>query len=179
MRPQNDHACVCLTPILQTAASTHNFSFSKLDGDGQPFAQANIFFNMGTVSTSADVLSEILVYEHDSTTTPTSMTQIVAFSGNTGSVTDATHGWAWTLGAAGAGLGGIVELQMDLTKRKKYIGVYVLAPAASNVVTFSALAVLSKGAESRDSQANANQYGAVFGNLAATNARGNLTRIIG
>jgi len=179
MIPQNDHGIVVMTPILQTAASTHNFSFSKLDANGQPYAQANILFNMGTVSTNADDLSNIKVYESDTVTTPTSMTQIVAFSITNGTATDATHANAWTFGASGAALGGVVELQMDLRKRKKYIGVYVLAPAASNVVTFSAMAILSRGAESRDSQSQANQYGSVYGNLAATNARGNIMRVIG
>jgi len=179
MISQNDHAIInAITPVLQTAASTHNFSFSKLDANGQPFAQANIFLNMGTVSTSADVFSEITVYESDTITTPSSMATVIPAFGAS-ATTDASHGWSFTTGATGAGLGGIVEFQMDLRKRKKYIGVYVLAPAASNVVTFSAIVLLSKGAESRDSASDANHYGAVYGNLCATNARGCITRIIG
>lgn len=179
MISQNDHAVInCITPVLQTAASTHNFSFSKLDGNGQPFAQANIFINCGTVSTSADVLSEITVYESDTVTTPSSMATIIPAFGAS-ATTDASHGWSFTLGAAGAGLGGVVEFQMDLRKRKKYIGVYILAPAASNVITISAIALLSRGAESRDSASDANQYGVTFGNLCATNARGNIQRVIG
>lgn len=175
----NDHAVVAMNPKLASAAGTHDISFSKLDANGQPFSQANIFLQIGTVSTNADVFNIVRVYESDTVTTPSSMTGIVALSITGATVSDATHANFWTSGATGAGLGGVVEWQLDLRKRKKYIGLHITAPAASNDAEVSGLVLLSRGAESRDSAADANHYGTVYGNLASTNARGNIMRIIG
>lgn len=166
-----------MPPTLQTAASTTTMSFSKLDVNGQPFDYANWFINLGTQVTncSAVHIQEVLVAESDTITSPSSMTTIVAFSGS--ATTDATHGW--TIPAVlTTGKGGVAELQMDLRKRKKYIGVTITgAAAASNVTTISAVVLLSRGKESRDTAAQKNHTGAVYGNLCMTNAQGCLALV--
>jgi len=180
MFAQNDNGIVVMPPTLQTAASTTVMSFSKLDANGQPFDYLNLYINLGTQVTncSAVHIQEVLIAESDTVTSASSMTTIVAFSGS--ATTDATHGW--TIPAVlSTGKGGVVaELQMDLRKRKKYIGMTILgAAAASNVTTVSALVLLSNCKESRDSAANKNHTGATYGNLEATNAQGCMVVVTG
>jgi len=177
MLQNNNSGIVAMPPTLQTAASTDTMSFSKLDANGQPYDYANWYINLGTQVTncSAVHVQEILIAESDTVTSPSSMTTIVAFSGS--ATTDATHGW--TIPAVlYTGKGGVVELQMDLRKRKKYIGVTITgAAAASNVTTISAVVLMSRGKESRDSKAQKNHAGAVYGNLCMTNAQGCLALV--
>ena len=179
MNKINGCGIVSMPPTLQTAASTDTMSFSKLDANGQPFDYANWFINVGTEVTncSAVHIQEVLVAESDTVTSPSSMTTIVAFSGS--ATTDATHGF--TIPAVlNTGKGGVIELQMDLRKRKKYIGATITAAAAaSNVTTISAVVLLSRGKESRDTKAAKNHAGAVYGNLCMTNAQGCLALVTG
>lgn len=175
----NAGGLVSMPPTLQTAASTTEMAFSKLDIDGQPYDYANWYINLGTQVTncSAVHIQEVLISESDTVTSPSSMTTIVAFSGS--ATTDATHGW--TIPAVlSTGKGGIVELQMDLRKRKKYLGAIITgAAAASNVTTISAVVVMSRSKESHDTAARKNHTGAVYGNLAMTNAQGCLALVTG
>ena len=179
MYRQNGAGIVCMRPTLQTAASTTLMSFSKLDVDGQPYDYANWYINLGTQVTncSAVHISEVLIAESDTVTSVSSMTTIVAFSGS--ATTDTTHGW--TIPAvATTGDGGVVELQMDLRKRKKYLGVKITgAAAASNVTTISAVVLLSDAKESHDTATRKNHVGAVYGNLSMTMAHGCMTLVTG
>jgi len=179
MFANNNSGIVAMPPTLQTAAGTTELAFSKLDANGQPYDYANWYINLGTQVTncSAVHISEVLIAESDTVTSPSSMTTIVAFSGS--ATTDATHGW--TIPAVlYTGKGGVCELQMDLRKRKKYLGAIITgAAAASNVTTISAVVLLSRGKESRDSKAQKNHAGAVYGNLAMTNAQGCLALVNG
>lgn len=175
----NGSGLVTQPPLLQTAAGTDTFSFSKLDAQGQPYDYANWYINLGTQATncSAVHISEILIAESDTVTSPSSMTTIVAFSGS--ATTDATHGFTIPT-VAYTGKGGIFELQMDLRRRKKYVGATITgAAAATNVTTISAVILLSRAKQSRDTVAEKNHTGAVYGNLCSTNAQGCLALVTG
>ena len=179
MFANNGSGIVVMPPTLQTEAGTTEMAFSKLDLEGQPYDYANWYINLGTQVTncSAVHVQEILISESDTVTSPSSMTTIVAFSGS--ATTDATHGW--TIPAVlNTGKGGVVELQMDLRARKKYIGAIITgAAAASNVTTISAVVLLSKGKVSHDTKADKNHTGTLYGNLAMTNAQGCLALVTG
>jgi len=177
--PINGCGIVAMCPTLQTEASTDTISFSKLDSVGQPYDYANWYINIGTEVTncSAVHIQEVLIAESDTVTSPSSMTTIVAFSGS--ATTDTTHGW--TIPAvATTGDGGVVELQMDLRRRKKYIGATITAAAAaSNVTSISAVILLSKGKQSHDTAAKKNHCGDVYGNLCQTMVHGCMALVTG
>lgn len=165
MIESNDGALVVMPPVATATNTTTSFSFSKLGADGQPFDAAIIDIIISTHATNSNAIEKLAVVEHDSTTSATSMTSIAALLGTT----DATS--ALTLPAATVtGLGTIVEFQVDLRKRKKYIG--VLIHGAGTTCTAGSVVRLVRGKTSKDTAALKSKTGATFGNLASTAAVG-------
>lgn len=177
--PINGCGLINMPGILQTQAETLRMSFSKLDSEGQPYDYANWFIGLGTQVTNASAvhLTEVLIAESDTVTSPSSMTTIVAFSGS--ATTDTTHGW--TIPAvATTGDGGNIELQMDLRRRMKYLGISITSGAVtSNCTTVGCTVLLSKGKQSHDTKAKKNHTGSVYGNFVNTNAHGCMVLVTG
>jgi len=131
---------VMLPPIVTTAGSSHDMSFDTLG-----FDYCVIDVIQGTHNTAAYQLQEIRVSEHDTTTSATSMTRIVALSSS--QATTASHANAIPTLAA-TSIGSILTIQFDLKARKRYIGLYLLAHATDPSAVVCAIARLSRGHES-------------------------------
>lgn len=177
--PLDGCGLINMPSILQTQDGTNRMSFSTLDLEGQPYDHANWYINLGTEVTNASAVHvvEVLVAESDTVTSASSMTTIVAFSGS--ATTDTTHGWTIPT-VATTGDGGNIEFQMDLRRRKKYLGVSITgAAASSNCTTIGCTVLLSKGKQSHDTKARKNHTGAVYGNLAETLAHGCMVLVKG
>lgn len=158
-----------LTAITPTSnTGTALMSFSKLDSNGQPndFAIIDVF--VGTHATTTVAINVLSIVEDDSVTSPTSMTGTIASLTGT---TDATSAIAIP-GVAVTGVGAVMEFQLDLRKRKKYIGVLVAAKDIGATQRIGAIAKLYKSRESRDTSTKKSRTGATYGNLVATSAVG-------
>jgi len=83
----------------------------------------NFSLILGTHSTAADAYGTIKWSESDTSTDVTSMTDIVALTGGT-SVVSGSTGWVIPPSTS-AGLGTVVEFNIDLRKRKKYIALLI------------------------------------------------------
>lgn len=157
-----------LTPAATSSSGTALMSFSKLNADGQAadFAIIDVICNSHTTTTVT--LNVLSIVESDTVTSPTSMTAIAALTGTT----DATS--ALTLpGATVTGVGCVIEFQLDLRKRKKYVGVLLGSGNITSMTqTVSAIARLGKLHTSRDTATNKSRTGATYGNLIATSAVG-------
>ncbi len=140
-----------------TAAATQSMSFDRSGSD-----EAIIKINMGTCATTSAVFTTLKVVESDTVTSPTSMDAIVAFNGAT--ATSISAGYVLPTSAEMENGGIANQFQIDLRKRKKYIGV-ILTPAQSIVVGQEARLV--RNGESADSATE--QSGS---NLVNTNAVG-------
>ncbi|KKM00378.1 hypothetical protein LCGC14_1805040 [marine sediment metagenome] len=136
MIPHTNTKTVLLPPILSTAAMVQNMSF-----DAKGFDYCTIDIIGGTSVTTTQMFDTIRVFEHDTTTAATSMTQIVALSGST--ATNATYGFAiGTLSATT--IGHVITLQFGLKGKKRYIGLSLLASAAGGAGVICAIAKLSR-----------------------------------
>lgn len=156
-----------LTPAATSATGTALLSISKLSADGQPFDAAVIDVFCGTHATTTVAINILSIVESDTVTSPTSMTAITALTGTT----DATS--ALTLpGVAVTGPGCVIEFQLDLRKRKKFIGVILGAASVGATQSVGAIARLIRGKTSKDTASLKSKTGATYGNLVATNAVG-------
>lgn len=166
MKSNNAEAFVVLPPAATATNATQTMSFDRAG-----FDQANIMVVIGTHTTTTAVVTGIKIAEHDTTTSATSMTDIAALCASNTTSTSAVN--AVPAGSK-QGLGAIVEFQVDLRKRKRYIGVVITADTVATAVT-SVIARLSRSAESKDTAA----LKSLPLNLAATNVIGCTSLIAG
>lgn len=158
MIESNDKAMVVI-PIATTATNaTQKMSFSKIGNGGERFDYANILVHVGTSATTSAVMSTLKLSESDTVSSVTSMTDIVAFTG--GTATSSSVGFV--IPTAQAGGGNLVELRVDLRKRKKYLGL-TQTPGQSLICGASAL--LTRASESMDTTTDAQ-----ISNLESTSA---------
>jgi len=146
MIPAQNVKTILLAPIVSTAAKTHAMSF-----DTAGFDYCVIDVIQGTHNTAAYQLQEVTVHEHDTVTSTTSMTQIVALSSS--QATTASHAYALPTLAA-TSIGSILTIQFDLKGRKRYIGLYLLTHATDPSAVVCAVARLTRGNESPVTAAN-------------------------
>lgn len=145
MIPHTKTKTILLPPIVSTAAMVQDMSF---DRSGFDYCVIDIIG--GTNNTATQLFDTIRVFESDTVTQATNMTQIVALSGST--ATDATYGFAiGTLSATT--IGHVITLEFDLKPRKKYIGLSLLMSAAGGSAVVSAIAKLSRAELSPDTAA--------------------------
>lgn len=137
MIPAQNVKTILLPPIVSTAAKTHHMSF-----DTAGFNHCVIDVIQGTHDTTAYQLQEIRVTEHDTVTSPTSMTRVVALSSS--QATTASHAYAIPTLAA-TSIGSVLTIQFDLRDRKRYIGLYLLTHATDPSACVCAIARLSRG----------------------------------
>lgn len=142
-----DGAAICFTPavtVATTGTTTQSF-------DTRGYNQANIRVMAGTIVTTGETLRTIAISEHSSVTSASSMTDIVAFATGTTTSTSVPN----TMPVITVlGLGVVLEYQVDLRKRERFIGVEVTP--GTNTCNVSILTVLSRAAESADTAAEKN-----------------------
>jgi hypothetical protein len=140
-----------------TAAATQSMSFDTAGAE-----QAVIEILQGTCSTSSVAYSALSIVESETVTSPTSMESIVALTGGTATSTSA--GFVTPTSALMENGGIAQRFQLDLRKRKRYVGTIVV-PGQSLVV--SQTAALTRLKESADTAALKSGV-----NLSNTNAAG-------
>jgi len=146
MIPSNEGKNVVKLGLTSTSATAS--SALSFDTSGQD--QANVYVGVGSHTTTTAAITAITVAESDTATAPSSMTAIAALS--SGTATSATVSNVLPIGAV-QGLGGIVnELQIDLRKRKKYVGVTVVSAVVA-VSPITTQARLTRSEQSADTAA--------------------------
>jgi len=154
------------TAISPGIAVTNATAEHTLDIDTSGSDQLNVYITCGTHNSATEAIDTVSVYESDTVTQATSMTLIAALSsGATATSTSASN--ILPLAAVQA-LGGVVqELQIDLRKRKKYIGIAVQSGAVAAGCSVGILARLTRNEQSADTAAQKDQE-----DLGATNVSG-------
>lgn len=142
MAIQSNNGALLIMPAATCATNATQSMVFESSGKGQ----ANIYVLAGTHATNGAALTTLALKESDTLTSHSSMSGIVAFTG--GTATSTSVGFVIPTAAA-LGPGGIVEFQVDLRKRKKYIGL-VITPG-STTMNIAALGRLTREAESSDS----------------------------
>jgi len=160
MNEANSGALILMPAASCATNATQGISFSKLTTGVEPFDHANIYVLMGTHATNGSRLGTLKLSESDTATSPTSMTDIVAFTG--GTATSSTIGFVIPT-AASVGPGAVIEFQVDLRKRKKYVGLQITP--GTTTIQIAVLARLSRAKESADT---ATQKSAVLNNVLGT-----------
>jgi len=143
MRQGNAGARVISVPVTTATNATQSQSFSRAGYD-----HANIMILVGTHATDGAPIGTITISESNTVTSPSSMTDIVAFTG--GTATSTSVGFVIP-GAAATGPGALLEFHMDLQKRKKYIGIEVTP--GTTTMNIGIITQLTRGNVSDDTAA--------------------------
>jgi len=138
----NDCAVCVMPPATCSSGETHTMTIDCAD-----FDQMNVIVGMMTHDTSKAALATCSFTEG---TNSAAGTAIVALTGGTSVVADST-GFTIPTGAY-MGLGSVMEFQIDLKKRKRYLNL-VMTPGDSTATGTYAVARLSRGTYSRDTAA--------------------------
>jgi hypothetical protein len=132
-------------------AVTNATAEHTLDLDTSGSDQANIYITCGTHNSATEAIDSVSVYESDTVTQATSMELIAALSSGTATSTSASNILPT---AAVMALGGVIqEIQIDLRKRKKYVGVAVISGAVAAGCSISTFARLTRNEQSADTAA--------------------------
>jgi len=143
MIPAQNVKTFLLPPVVSSAASCAYMSFDRADFD---YCTIDVF--AGTQTTTTQVFQSIVVGEHDTVTSASSMTAIAALSGS--QTTSTTYVFDIP-DLAATSVGSIVTLNFDLKGRKRYIGLTLLGHgdnAGAATAYVGAIARLSRGGES-------------------------------
>jgi len=142
----NDKTAIDLALADTSAAAVHS-----LDLDTSGSDQLNLYVFCGSHNTNTEGIDTITVYESDTVTQATNMTQIAALSSASATSTSASNLLPL---AAVLGLGGIVQhLQIDLRKRKKYLGIAVQTGGVTAGMPYGTIARFTKNEQSADTAA--------------------------
>ena len=130
---------ICVMPPATSATNaTHTLTF-----DCKGFDYANVYVGMGTHATDKAALSTCKFTEGTNTSCGTA---IVALTG--GTATSSSVGFVIPA-ATSMGPGAVIEFQVDLRKRKRYLDLR-LTPGDTTAKETYAVAILSRAAESKD-----------------------------
>jgi hypothetical protein len=139
MQHINDCAVCVMPPHTVATNATHTMTVDCAD-----FDQMNVYVGMNTHATNK---AELSVFKFTEGTNTSCGTAIVALTG--GTVTSSSVGFHIDE-ATEMGPGAVVEFQIDLRKRKRYIDLR-LTPGDTTANETYAIALLSRGTYSRDS----------------------------
>ncbi len=143
MFQQNEGAIAIMPAATCATNATQSLVFNHLG-----FDYANIDVIVGTHATNGADIGTLALVESDTVTSVSSMSAIVAFTG--GTATSTSVGFVIP-GAAALGPGGAVQFQVDLRKRKAYVGLTITP--GSTTINIAAIARLSRSKESADTAA--------------------------
>jgi hypothetical protein len=145
MIPSDEGKTACL-PFLATtnATATHDINIDTKGSD-----HLNIYVACGSHNSATQGITEIFLSESDTVTSPSSQTAIPALSSGTATSTSASN----TLPTAAVmALGGVVqEIQVDLRKRKRYVGAVVKSAAVAAGMPVVAIVRATRNEQSADS----------------------------
>jgi hypothetical protein len=101
--------------------------------DTTGFGHANVLIHAYTsAATQTATFLALNVVESDTATVATSMSSIVAFTG--AAATSTSAGFVWPVIGDGTDRTTVIEFDIDLTKRKKYLGTTVTPSLAAVVI---------------------------------------------
>jgi hypothetical protein len=131
---------------LQTTNATQEHT---LDLDSSGSDQLNLYVFVGSHDSGTEAIDTVSVYESDTVTQATNMELIAALSSGTATSTSASNILPT---AAVMALGGVIqELQIDLRKRKKYVGIAIISGGVTAGAATGVIARLTRNEESADS----------------------------
>ena len=161
------------TAILVNLATTNATAEHTLDIDSSGSDQMNVYIMAGSHNSGTEAINTVSVYESDTVTQATNMELIAALSsGATATSTSASN--ILPLAAVQA-LGGIIqEIQIDLKKRKKFVGIVVESGGVTAGAAIGILARLTRNEQSADTAAQKDQV-----DLGSTNISGCMQVITG
>jgi len=137
----NGNALCVMPPKTVATNATNSMVF-----DTKGFDYANVYVGMGTHATNKAALSTLKFTESDSSTVISSQSAIVALTG--GTATSSSVGFVIPT-AVKHGPGAVSEFQIDLRKRKRYLGLQV-TPGDTTANETYAIASLGRSEYSRD-----------------------------
>jgi hypothetical protein len=161
------------TAIVANLATTNATAEHTLDIDTSGSDQMNVYIMAGSHNSGTEAINTVVVSESDTVTQATNMTTIAALSSGA-TATSASASNILPLAAVMA-LGGIIqEIQIDLRKRKKYVGITVESDGVTAGCAIGILARLTRNEQSADTAAQKDQE-----DLGATNISGCMQVIAG
>jgi hypothetical protein len=139
---------VAVIPLMELSAAGTAYAGSW---DTKGYDSANILIQGYNLSAaSSGVVSSVVLSESDTVTSQSSMTDIVAFTG--GTATSTSVGFVIGGDTSNTGQTGIIQLQVDLKKRKRYLGLYIVADqGATNYA--GGVAIFGRPEQSKDTLA--------------------------
>ena len=153
------------TAIELSVNDTSATALHSLDLDTRGSDYLNLYVFCGSHDSATEAIDTVFVYESDTVTQATNMTKIAALS--SASATAATTDNLLPTAAVMA-LGGMIQvLQIDLKKRKRYVGISVQQGIVAAGAPFGVIARFTRNAESADSATQKDQE-----DLGATNISG-------
>jgi hypothetical protein len=147
MRPEFNKAYVNTAAASVATNATQSLSF---DTSGHDFGVFDVL--VGTNATTSAVFTTLKFTESDTTSSPTSQSAIVSLTG--GTATSTSVGFVLpTTTIAGGGVA--AEFQLDLRKRKKYVGLQI-TPAQALVVGVVGRLTKDQSADTTTTKAESN-----------------------
>ncbi len=147
--------------VAVPSASVATNGEMSLSFDAAGYDQANITVDMGTCGTDSIAFDTLSILESDTVTVASNMSAIVALTG--GTETSSSVGFVVPTSATMENGGRAIEFQLDLRKRKRYIGLHI--ENTLQALVFGAHARLTRSNKSADSAAER-----VVSNMDNTNA---------
>jgi len=133
---------------LTNASAAGTIYLGSFDTKG--YDSANIYLaSYNDSAGSSGFVSSLYLLESDTATSASSQTAIVAFTG--GTATSTSVGFVITKNTSADSIGAI-ELQVDLRKRKRYLGLYAVADAG-NTNFIGGIALFGKPETDKDTAA--------------------------
>ena len=120
--------------------------------DTKGYDRANVYLMAynGASAAASGFVSSIIMSESDTITSASSQTDIVALTG--GTATSTSVGFVIGGDTANTGATGCIELQIDLKKRKRYLGLYIACDQGESCVA-SGIAIFGRAEQSADTAA--------------------------
>jgi hypothetical protein len=144
MLSEFSNAVVSLEPASRATNATAVMTY-----DTKGFNSLKIKVCGGTAASTSALYTTLKITESDTVTNASSQTAIVALTG--GTATSSSVGFVVPTSAAGANLGGhIVDFQIDLRKRKRYLG---LSITPDQTMIYGAVGELHRTEYTRDTVA--------------------------
>ncbi len=155
---EHDKGVLIATPPATCATNaTQTLSFAT-----PGYGRAIVDILVGTHATNGAAIGTLKFSESDTVTSPSSMTDIAALTG--GTATSTSVGFVIP-GASALGAGAVLEFQIDLRKRKKYLGLSI----TPGTTTMNIGVITRLCEETHDSAESATEKSAVT-NYALTSA---------
>lgn len=136
---------VSLQPLTIASNATQEMTFDTKGHDS-----LKVHVCSGTSATTSALFTTLKFAESDTVTNASSQTDIVALTG--GTATSASVGFVFPLSLADQSGGGIVQFEIDLRKRKRFVGLLITSGQTGGHI-IGAVGEMYRSAESADTVA--------------------------